>query len=160
MVDILPVLVNLLAVALVPLMGWLSQRWTRESRLSARVSRLGSLLALIPESDQREALSSHVLAATEELISWIDPITRGVRRLQSLIGLTLLGLGVAFVLWLEQVAQLEPALSLTVSIFVGALVAIVSAGSGAVLQKFFERRRETRQLEERLSKLRAGESIN
>lgn len=160
MVDILAVLVNSLAVALVPFLGWLSQRWTREARLSARVNRLGSLLALIPESDQRETLSSHVLAATKELNGWIDPIARGVRRLQGFIGLILLGLGVTFVIWLEQAAHLEPAFSLTVSISVGALVAIVSAGSGSALQKFFVRRREMHQQEERLRKLRAGESIN
>lgn len=157
MFDLLSFAISTLGIAAVPLFGWLSQRWTREARLSLRVNRLGSLLSLVPTSDQQRELEGHVLAAAKELNDWIDPINRGVRAVQTAISIIMLALGLTLVVWMQSSVPLDLAWSLAVSVSVGALVAVTSIGVGTALQNLFVRRREDANRAQRLQKIRLGE---
>lgn len=159
MTEFLPVILSVIGVAVVPFIGWLSQRWTREGRLLLRVNRLGSSLQLVPSSDERAALEGHLLTAVRDLNQWIDPINKGIRTVQRVIGILLYLTGSSFVLWLQSARDLHPTVSFLTSLAIGTLVALAILGTGFLMQRFFSRRRSNAELNNRIEKLRRGEGL-
>jgi hypothetical protein len=67
------------ALIAVPLVTWLSGRFTRESRLLHRIDRWGKAYAALPESTSKADLGHSLTAVGAELSAWIDINSREVR---------------------------------------------------------------------------------
>lgn len=159
MPELLAVLLSIIGVAVVPFIGWLSQRLTREARLLLRVNRLGSALQFVPSSDERTALEKNLLAAVRDLTEWIDPINKGIRGIQRLIGVLLFVAGSWFVVWLQSFGAVPSAVSFLTALAIGAFVAIAMVATGFLMQKLFTRRRSDTELKRRIEGLRRGEGL-
>lgn len=66
-------IIGAVALICIPLIAWFSRRSTREGRLILRVERLGNVLAVMPDSSERETFKAHVISAVASLNSWLDP---------------------------------------------------------------------------------------
>ncbi|WP_439565049.1 hypothetical protein [Microcella sp.] len=159
MPELLAALLSVIGVAVVPFIGWLSQRWTREARLILRVNRLGSALQFVPSSDEKAALEKNVLAAVRDLNEWIEPINRGIRGVQLLIGVLLFVAGSWFVVWLQPLAAVPSAVSFLMSLAIGALVATAMVSTGFLMQRLFTRRRSDADFRNRVERLKRGEGL-
>ncbi len=73
MLDIWSVVPNVLGVAVIALLSQVFRLIPRRARLMAKVERLGSLYALMPESPQKADFLRHLTHAIEELDEWLDP---------------------------------------------------------------------------------------
>lgn len=129
-------LIGASAVVVVPLVAWLTQRFTQEGRLLIRIDRYGRAFALMPESSERDEFESHLLRSISELNRWLDPSNRRIRLLQRLITW---GLGVAMTVILAVVLGVlhihDPALTFPIGLAAGAVVAMISIISGTLLEK-------------------------
>lgn len=159
MSEVLAVLLSAIGVAVVPFVGWLSQRWTREARLILRVNRLGSALQFVPSSDAKTALETNLIDAVRDLNDWIDPINKGIRTLQRAIGVVLFIAGSWFAVWLQSVSNVASSLSVVLSLAVGTIVAVATVGTGFLMQRLFTKRHSDIELQKRLEGLRRGEGL-
>ena len=159
MPELLTALLSVIGVAVVPFVGWLSQRLTREARLLLRVNRLGSSLQFVPSSPEKSDLEKNLIIAVRDLNEWIDPINKVIRAIQRLIGVLLFLAASWFMVWLQSESEVSPAVSFLTSLAIGAVVAGAIVSTGFLMQKTFTRRRSETELKKRIERLRRGEGL-
>lgn len=140
MLDIPAVMLNAFGLATVAFVGQLLRWFPRRVRLMAKVERLGTLYALMPESPQKASFHRHVVAAIEELDEWLDISNVSRRRIV---------ISVQWVLSIGAVAALSvyggPDLATSPAWMVGAgaaaglAIAVIASALESVLQRRAQR---------------------
>lgn len=148
----------------VPVGAWLSRRFTKESRLLLRVERLSAAYAILPESEQRQALGRRILLIVEELNEWIDVPKEKLRILQRVAAASVFVLGVAAVVALTNQLS-DPGTVILAQVTGGIFIAFLMIGLSTALERWATRKAESRKSDElkaeeaeRYGALRRGET--
>lgn len=72
-------LLGAFALVAIPLITWLSGRFTREARLLQRIDRWGKAYAALPDSPSKASVGDSLVELGDELSAWIDINSRSLR---------------------------------------------------------------------------------
>ena len=154
-------LLGAVALVAIPLVTWLSGRFTKEARLLHRIERWGKAYAALPESEARIALGESLVSVGSELSSWIDVNSRIVRRQRNWASLGVFVIAISAGIALQSaLADGEQTWSFVLLTGCGVAAGVLSV----VLSELVERRASARARAEdqslREAAFRAGTSIN
>lgn len=110
----------------VTLIGWLSQRATRESRLLLKIERFGKAFAGMPESTEKDAFKGHYLKKVRELNAEFEQKPSRVLINIVTVGMSILGV-IAVILIAPAIAETNIEwLSALLGLVLGLLVGFVN----------------------------------
>lgn len=137
MSELLAATLGAFAVIGIPFVAWFSRRATREGRLLLRVERLGSVLALMPLSPERDIFETHVNGAVADLNLWLDADNAKRRGFIRNVNRWTYSLGVlaALVVLPSIDATVNPWQSSLVGTIIGGTIAIVTIGTSFLLER-------------------------
>ena len=128
-------IIGALALVGIPLAAWLSRRFTKEGRLLLRIERLGAAHAVVPDSEQRDALGRRLLLLVTELNAWIDVPKEKLRVSQRVLALCVFLVGFAVTVAVTSHIT-DPTLVVVIQIVAGVVIAFASIGVSTLLERW------------------------
>jgi hypothetical protein len=156
MEQIIGAVIGGLALVGIPFFSWVSRRASSEGRKLLRVERLGTIYALMPESDEKKTFGGHVTLAAKDLNEWINLDNAKLRYAVRIASATILVVGftAAFVVGSIPSIRANDSATLTTGIAFGALISFTNLGSSYL----FEKRAIARAKEKELVSAKAEEA--
>lgn len=139
--------------------GWLSQRWTREGRLTTRINRLGATCLILPVSEERTTLESEVLRSARELNEWLEPDRRNLRTLLRAVGAALYFCAILGLFFLSREDFASEAGLFATSLILGCAIAVALLMGETALGRVLAKRRATALMQGKLETFRRGNPL-